>query len=845
MNAEDSKAETFDVFLCHNSEDKPAVQQIAQKLVKEGIKPWLDEEQIRPGTTWQTALGEQIKNIKSAAVFVGDSGIGPWQSEEIQAFLGEFMDRKCPVIPTILASATTTPELPWTLKNRHRVDFRIADPDPLRQLIWGITGQKPAAKEPLVPGKEEKGASIRTFSKARLCPPLLQPPDPEQATQLEILRGRVEEYWVDGVIKHSLYNEVLISLGKRQVDEFLDAPWKYKAEISDSITSQPLGDRDTEAIYDATGLLLILGEPGSGKTTTLLDLARTLLDRARENIKERVPVVLNLSSWKKKQHLTEWISGELSEKYRVPRRIALFWIQQNYLLPLLDGLDEVGTTLQPDCVAAINAFIEESNPSGLVVCCRLNEYPWLPERLKLNGAICLEPLSTAEVSKYLAAGQSKLAALSEAVNTDSVLQELAQTPLMLSIMSLAFQGARVQEFGGHETDSPEKRRKQIFRIYVEKMFQRNASTHEAFQKEKTIVWISWLAGKMKAQSQSVLLVEGLQPRLDTKAKQIAYGTVVALIVGIIFGLSVGLGVGGPRAGMIFGLSGGLSVGLNVGLAIFLSVGLGCWSQSPLKNGAISGAIGGLIYALIVWLRYGLRYAPIGGLSIGLISGLIGGFGVGSLNQITLVETMSWNWNQFWKRTIPGSIFGLIFGLIAGLSVGLIYGLIVGLRYGLIVGLSVGMVSGLIGGFTDRVKVGKGSPNEGIKLSVKNSFAVYLVTWVIIGLIVGLSYGLSYELSYGAVVGLRYGLSYGSVVGLIAALIAGLNRGGSAVIKHYALRLILWLNSYTPLNLIKFLDDCAKLILLKKVGGGYIFIHRMLLEYFADLPTQAESGSTPK
>ena len=87
---------------------------------------------------------------------------------------------------------------------------------------------------------------------------------------------------MDGVLKHSLYNEALISLGKRQVDEFLDAPWKYRAEISDAITSGALDDRDVNSIYDATGLLLILGEPGSGKTTTLLQLDRTLLDRARK-----------------------------------------------------------------------------------------------------------------------------------------------------------------------------------------------------------------------------------------------------------------------------------------------------------------------------------------------------------------------------------------------------------------------------------------------------------------------------------------------------------------------------------------------------------------------------------
>ena len=60
-----------------------------------------------------------------------------------------------------------------------------------------------------------------------------------------------------------------------------------------------------------------------------------------------------------------------------------------------------------------------------------------------------------------------------------------------------------------------------------------------------------------------------------------------------------------------------------------------------------------------------------------------------------------------------------------------------------------------------------------------------------------------------------------------------------MIKHYALRLTLWLSGYTPRNFVAFLDHCAKLIFLKKVGGGYIFIHRMLLEYFADLTPEKD------
>jgi hypothetical protein len=498
--------------------DKPAVRQIAQRLVKAGINPWLDEEQIRPGTSWQKALGQQIESIKSAVVFVGKNGIGPWQDEEIQALLSEFMRRNCPVIPTVLADATQTPELPWTLRNRHWVDFRAPEPDPLKQLIWGITGAKSIPAEPLVPSGKDYAAPRPRFSESRYYPPLAQAPDQEEAVQLNILRKRVTEYWVDGVLQHSLYNEVLISLGRREVGNAVDAPWKYTVEVSDAINLGPLDDRDVSVIYDATGLLLILGEPGSGKTTTLLDLARTLLDRAEDDIKERVPVVVNLSSWEKKQPIEQWISGELSEKYRVPRKIAIFWLQRRYLLPLLDGLDEVDISTQSDCVTAINAFIEQFQPSGLAVCCRLNEYRWLPKRLKLNGAIYIEPLSSDEVNTFLDAGGSRLVALRQAVDTDPVLKELAQTPLMLSIMSLAYQGAGSEELATQKGDSGEHRN-QILRLYVDQMFQRKGTASVVFSKEKIIGLLSWLARKMREHSQSVFLVEGLQPSwLGTRAK---------------------------------------------------------------------------------------------------------------------------------------------------------------------------------------------------------------------------------------------------------------------------------------------------------------------------------------
>src|SRR5215472_14552212 len=91
-----------------------------------------------------------------------------------------------------------------------------------------------------------------------------------------------------------------------------------------------------------------------------------------------------------------------------------------------------------------------------------------------------------------------------------------------------------------------------------------------------------------------------------------------------------------------------------------------------------------------------------------------------LNHITLVEALSWNWNQFWKRAISASLFGLIAGFALGLCVSvwfelalkpspetqLFLALTLTLVFALGIGLPSGFLGGLVGGLTDRVTMAK-------------------------------------------------------------------------------------------------------------------------------------------
>lgn len=139
--------ESFDVFLCHNSQDKPTVRELNNKLKKFEIRTWLDEEQLPPGRPWQELLEKQIEEIGAVAIIVGESGIGPWHDMELRAFISEFGSRKLPIIPVILGDCSTVPKLPLFLSQFTWVDFRKSTPPPLEQLLWGITGKKPESKK--------------------------------------------------------------------------------------------------------------------------------------------------------------------------------------------------------------------------------------------------------------------------------------------------------------------------------------------------------------------------------------------------------------------------------------------------------------------------------------------------------------------------------------------------------------------------------------------------------------------------------------------------------------------------------------------------------------------------
>jgi hypothetical protein len=139
----------FDVFLAHSSVDKPLIRELYGQLKVRGLKPWLDEEEIPPGTSFQEELQRAISQVKTAAICIGASSeLGRWQVMELRAFISQCVERNISIIPVLLPGIKTIPESLLFLQQFHAVSFQeiIEEEFALFRLEWGITGRKPVVQ---------------------------------------------------------------------------------------------------------------------------------------------------------------------------------------------------------------------------------------------------------------------------------------------------------------------------------------------------------------------------------------------------------------------------------------------------------------------------------------------------------------------------------------------------------------------------------------------------------------------------------------------------------------------------------------------------------------------------
>ncbi len=622
---------------------------------------------------------------------------------------------------------------------------------------------------------------------------------PHQAARAALL-DNLEQYWLRPILGDYGEDE-LISLKRTSQPTALAYPWTTLIQRPPVKRRLVAPDRLISELFDDEGgALLILGEPGSGKTTTLFTLAAEKLERAKVDGAYPLPIILNLAGWNQ-QPFKDWVTQEIKEKYRILESVVSDWLDGNHLLLLCDGLDELPLEQQPGCVEAINQFREAQGLTPIAVSARKADYETLPTPLNLNGAILLQPLDKNQIDRFL---NDQFAGLSALLAKRPKLQKMAQSPLLLSLLKAVAANKPADQLSAI-ADQPAE----LFGLYVHQMVSGSEEGDKDTNDVALIKHLKWLAVEMKARNLPTFLLDRIQPDWLNSRRQVGFYLFMSRFLGA-FALAVAWAFRDAGwASVLFGLY----VGALVGLCELVLFGRpGRWLTSAVdqwKAGRIDGQR--LLRAIFVAVFIAFFLVQLGGLAIvnGVIFALF--FGWRSDTKINFVEKLAWNWRTFG--------IGAGIGLLLGVSVFFynradLYAAGTGL-------LSFVVLFSAFGGLQGRAISTKTRPNEGMWLAWRNG----LVGGAVVG-------GAMLLAALGVEIGRDGPLLVPFLVGLQYFVMAWLWYGGLDLINHFVLRSFLATSGRLPWRTTRFLEQASRKRLLYRVGSGYRFLHAGLRDYFA-------------
>ena len=593
----------------------------------------------------------------------------------------------------------------------------------------------------------------------------------QRRLMLAIMRHRTND-----ALHQSLYQAARIELTfEVRPDLVENSLGRHTPTPPDSARSRPPGST-INTIFDKHAFtLLILGEPGSGKTTLLWELALHLLDRADQDQNHLMPVYFDLSSWSvRRDALADWLVEYLHSSYKIPVTLAQHWVNTDQILPLLDGLDEVAPEHMRTCVERINEF-RAQHFLPMAVRSGIKEYQRLGTRLRLSGAILIQPLTFQQITACINRAGTSLNEIRRFVKSDPQLVSFL-TPLVLGIAFEAELGAELRLLSALRT--AEERRNRLFSMYVQAMLKKEKTIDARSQ---IVRWLGWLAEAMTRERQTVFHLEDIRTHWLPKGSQENVKRLIALTTASV-----------------------------VVLPVFFT--------RPIGTGLFAGPVLGLLLYLNV-TRRGQRACRLFGIN----------FMFGEFINHRSADRLRWSWAMV-RTALPYLVRVLVPRLV------LIMALPLAVRAGIAWGVSAGLlvfviVTGIMCFFKLALvalvpveEIRHSVPNQGLHNSAWNSILIMLLMGFPAGLLAGLFRGALDSMSNG----ILFGLAFGWILGFIVAL----GRGAFFCIQHLVLRIIIWRCGFAPLKYVHFLDHATERILLRKVGGGYRFVHRSLQEYFA-------------
>ncbi len=351
---------------------------------------------------------------------------------------------------------------------------------------------------------------------------------------LEYFRGKTPNPSNDDNIEPDikrLYDSLKERYQKRYESK-LDGRFEISLEVSDNFDSpnprsiteqfsknatQGIAIEVIRKVFDKKGRLLIVGNPGVGKTVLLLKLAIDLLDKIKNLEKEPFPVIFNLASWSEEyKNFGDWLNAMLVTNYGFYKKYAKELLKQGKIIFLLDGLDELGRNEKKEkasekrakCLASLNEYLRDGRKA--VISCRIEEFKQMKELTgqdvpvsakvevfdlsKAQVLLALEHAKLHEDIKHHTSAENLLK-MFESEENDSLLEALS-TPFYFTTAMEIFDQVILTENKLPPTIDQIKRHL-IFRFVETKL--KNEENPNKFEPKKVIRWLKWLASFMESE----------------------------------------------------------------------------------------------------------------------------------------------------------------------------------------------------------------------------------------------------------------------------------------------------------------------------------------------------------
>jgi Effector-associated domain 10/NACHT domain len=568
---------------------------------------------------------------------------------------------------------------------------------------------------------------------------------------------------------------------------------------------------------DIEGKLLILGAPGAGKTTALLSLAEQLVYGAISQPKTVIPVIFELSTWQNdNQSIQDWLIEQLYDLHGGNRKSKLYeqWLERQVLLPLLDGLDELGLERQKKCTEKLNEFAEHY--PQLVVCCRVKEFEAVDIKLRnLRGAVCLQSLSDSQIRHYFDSLQRP--ELWEAIQTTPSLQAMLEPnidgdPGLLRVPLFVKLVADV-----YDPQQPISSKADLLDKYIDRQLSFDKREFDRRKELDNYKWaykivekelnceithshLNWLAQNLQIDNKVDFLIEYLQPSWINSLNPQKDHLEMYSFFELIFYLPILFSSLDNWFSDYFGNS--FWFWFKIIIVVLGSILLSIFSHTSSSEDS---------YSINIDLTESFR-VPIAQ-DFPLIKRIIikniicqaKFFAiVTSLIVIVIVIgrlAIDEHEHHFYDFISISSFFSF-FSFFPSI-----------ILYNTILFSTSEIFPLLIKALKKELKI-RSYPNQGIWKTFQNAIFVTIIALLIL-FILGF-----------------FNNSGGFVYILYLAILISLNIGGGrALLQHLSLRIVLW-QSGLPWNFARFLNYCVERRLLLRVGGSYRFLHRELLDHFA-------------